>query len=170
MMLFDNFITPLYKMIFEHDPHCISQEAIQEFLNIIDSYASPNGTFIRIFGMEKLLHELPSFSMNKLVMKGDAYHISIGLLAALHRRKKAPWPTLLLRTGLYKICTFKDGDVETNDLNKFGFDTKSFNPYDPHCMCKNHCVKVYFQWVHKACHWPQEDPWRYLYNYSRLMN
>ena len=62
----------------------------------------------------------------------------------------------------------KDVDVEAEDLNKFGFSTKSFNPYDPHCICKNHCVKVYFPSVHGACHWPKEDPWRYYYNSSRL--
>ena len=64
--------------------------------------------------------------------------------------------------------TLKDADVKTEDFKKFGFDTKIFNPYDPHYICKNHYVKLYFPWVNGACHWLVEDPWRYFYNPSRL--
>lgn len=118
--------------------------------------------------MEKLPHELLRFSMDNLVMQEVVYHISIGFLAALYRRKKAvPWPTLPFRIRLYEILTFKVIDVKTEDFNKFIFDTKSFNPYDLHCIWKNHCVKVYFPWVYGACHWLEEDPWRYCYNSSR---
>lgn len=155
--LSDHFIAPLYKMIFEQDLPCMSQEAMQALLNIADWYASLGGTFIRMFGMEKPLHELPRFATDKLVIQEVAYHISTGLLATLHMRKKTPWSTLPLRIGLYEIRTLKDANVETKDLKKFGFDTKSFNPYDPHCICKNHCVKVYFPWVHGACYWLEED-------------
>lgn len=62
----------------------------------------------------------------------------------------------------------KYADLETKYLNKFGFSTKSFNPYDPHLICKNHFEKVYYPWIHGACHWPEEDPWWYFYNSSRL--
>lgn len=83
-------------------------------------------------------------------------------------RKKASWLTLPLRIWLYKIFTLKDTDVEAEDLKKFGFGTKSFNPYDPHYICNNHYVKVYYPWIHEACHWKEEDPWRYCYNSYRL--
>ena len=62
----------------------------------------------------------------------------------------------------------KDADAEAKDLEKFKFTTKDFNPYDPHYICKNHYVKVYYPWIHRACHWPEEDPWRSFYNSSRL--
>lgn len=29
-------------------------------------------------------------------------------------------------------------------------------------------MRVYHPWIHEACHWPKEDPWRYFYNSSRL--
>jgi len=28
-------------------------------------------------------------------------------------------------------------------------------------------MRVQFQWIHRACHWGEEDPWRYCYNFSR---
>ena len=100
---------------------------MQALLNIADWYASPGGTFVSMFGAKKPPHELSRFATNKLFMKEVAYHISTGLLVGLHRRKKAPWPTLPLWIGLYEIYTLKDADVEAEDLKKFGFDTKSFN-------------------------------------------
>lgn len=139
-------------MIFEQDPLCMSQEVMQALLNIADQYALPDGTFIRMFSAEWPSHELPRFATNTLVMQEVAYHISTWLSTVLHRRKKAPLPTHPLRIGLYETRTLKDADVEAGDLKKFGFRTKSLNPYDPHCICKNHCVKVYFPWVHRACH------------------
>ena len=72
-------------------------------MNIIDWYASPNGTFIGMYSVEKDLYVLLKFSMDKLVMQEVAYHISTGLLAGLHRKKKPPWSMLPLRVGLYTI-------------------------------------------------------------------
>jgi len=45
------------------------QEVMEEILDIADWYASPDGTFIRMFSKEKPLHVLPSFSIDKLVMQ-----------------------------------------------------------------------------------------------------
>jgi len=89
----------------------MSQEMMQALLNIAYWYASPGGTFIRIFGAKKPPHELLRFSTDRLVTQEVAYHISTGLSARLHRRKKAPWPTLPLWVGLYEIRTLKDADV-----------------------------------------------------------
>lgn len=115
-------------MIFEQDPPCMSQEAMHALLNIADWYASPSATFIKMFGMEKHIHELPRFSTDKMVMQEFAYHIPIGLPRRLHMRKKAPWPTIPLWIGLYEIHTFKDVDAKVEDLMKFGFKTKILNP------------------------------------------
>lgn len=29
-------------------------------------------------------------------------------------------------------------------------------------------MRVQFNWIHRACHWVEEDSWRYCYNSSRL--
>ena len=63
---------------------------MEVFLNIVDRYASPEGTFIRMYSVEKALHVLPTFSMEKLVMHEVAYHISTRLSVGLHRMNKAP--------------------------------------------------------------------------------
>lgn len=59
-------------------------------------------------------------------------------------------------------------DVEAEDLKDFEIGTNIFNPYDPHCIRKNRYVKVYHPWIHRECHLPKEDPWRYFYNSSNL--
>lgn len=73
---------------------------MEALLNIADWYASPEGTFIRMYNKEKALNVLPRFSKDKLVMQEVAYHISTGFLAALHKKKKAPWPKFPMRIGL----------------------------------------------------------------------
>ena len=106
--------------------------------------------------------------MEKLVMQEVAYHISTWLLARLHRKKKAPFPALPLLIKLYEIQNFTHVDTKMEEFKRFTFGTRSFNPYDSHFLVKDHCVRVYHPWTHGACHLPEEDPWRYYYNSSRL--
>ena len=57
LQLSDNFVTLVYMMIFEQDLPYMSQAAIEALVNIVDWYASPNHTFIGMFGGDKPLHE-----------------------------------------------------------------------------------------------------------------
>jgi len=86
----------------------------------------------------------------------------------LHRKKKAPWPALPLWIELYEIHNIKHAKAETEEFKRFTFGTRIFNPYDPHCLVKDHYARVWFPWIHGACHWPKEDPWRYFYHSSKL--
>ena len=81
----------------------MSKATMEALINITYWYASPLGTFIQMYNVEKALYVLTKFSMDKLVMQEVAYHISIGLSARLHKKNKAPWPTLPLYIGLYEI-------------------------------------------------------------------
>jgi len=62
-------------------------------------YASPGGTFLRVFGRKKPLHVLPRYVTDKLVMQEVSCHLTIGLSTDLHRKVKEPWPTLPLQIG-----------------------------------------------------------------------
>lgn len=66
---------------------------MEVIVDIADWYASPDGTFIRVFGREKHMHFLQRYATDKLIMEEVSYHLATGLLATLHRRKKAPWHT-----------------------------------------------------------------------------
>jgi len=81
-------------MIFEQDLPCMSKATMEALIDIADWYASPFGTFIWMYSVEKPTHVLSKFSMDKLVMLEVAYHISAKISTRLHRKKKAPWPTL----------------------------------------------------------------------------
>ncbi len=163
-----HFIIMLYKLIVEQDPPCMSREVMGAVVNITDWYASLGSTFIIVFSREKSPHVLQRYATDNLIMQEVSYHLSIGLLAGLHRKKKAPWPSFPLRIGLYDIKSLKDVYVEAKEIVKFNFETKDFNLYYLHGIYKDHCVRVYFSWIHRACHWPEEDPWRYCYNASKI--
>ena len=79
LQLSDYFITPVYRMIFKQDPPCMSQETMEALVNITDWYASPLGTFIRMYNAEKPPQVLSKFSMCKIVMQEVSYHISVGM-------------------------------------------------------------------------------------------
>ncbi len=72
--------------------------------------------------MEKPLHVLLKFIMDKLVMKEVSYHILAGFSARLHRKKKEPWPTIPLQIGLYEIWNLKHAYVEREEIKKYDFD------------------------------------------------
>ncbi len=59
---------------------------------------------------------------------------------------------LQLRIGLYAIQSMKEVDTEVEEFKRFKFSTKIFNLYDPHGLCRDHCVKVYYSWIHGECH------------------
>ena len=40
--------------------------------------------------------------------------------------------------------------------------------YDLHGLYRDHCARVYYSWIHGACHWLEEYQWKYCYNSSRL--
>lgn len=155
-------------MIFENDPPCMSQVAMEALVKIENWYASPLCTFIRVYNTKKALHALQKFSMDKLVMQEVAHHILIGLSARLHIKEKVPQPSLPLWIRLYEIQNLKHAEAKIEEFKRFTFGTRSFNPYDPQCLVEDHYVRVYHPWIHEACHWPKEDPWRYCYNYLRI--
>ena len=146
----------------------MSQEEMKVLVNIADWYASPLDTFIQVYNMDKAPHALSKFSMDKLVMQEVAYHMSTRLSTRLHRNKNAPWPALPLRIGLYEIQNLKHVEAEMEQFKRFAFNNRSFNPYDLHRLVENQCTRVYHPWIHGACQRPEEDPWRYCYNLSRL--
>jgi len=43
-------------------------------------------------------------------------------------------------------------DIEGKAIEKFAFGTQGFNPYDPHGICKDHCVRIHFQWLSRTFH------------------
>lgn len=166
--LTDHFFTSLYKLIFEQDPPYMSQEAMEVIVDIPDWYASLGGTFIIFYGGEKPPHFFLRYATDKLIMEEVSYHLAIVFSAALHWKKKAPWPTLPLWIILYEIKNRKYVDVEGKEITKFKLPTKDLNPYHPHNNCKYHWMRVHFPWINGAFHWLEEVPWRNCYNASRL--
>lgn len=86
----DHFLIPLYEMIFEEEPPCMSCEAMETMAELVDWFASLDHIYLIVFGRQKSRHMLLRYAANKVVMQEVAYHLSIGLSRVLHRKKKAP--------------------------------------------------------------------------------
>jgi len=141
---------------------------MEALIDIVDCYASPFGSFIWMYNEDKFLHVLLKFGMDKIVMQEVWYHILGGLSTRLHQKnKKEHWPTLLLQIWLYGIQNLNHADSKIEEFQNFTFGPKIFNLYDPHCFVKDHYAIVQFFWIHEACHWALEDPWRYFHSISR---
>lgn len=91
--MLNHFLIPLYKFIFEEERPCVLHGVMEVVSEISNYFASPNATFLRLFGKQISLHLLPKYVTDKLFMQEFAYHLSIGLSTTLHKKKKAPWPT-----------------------------------------------------------------------------
>lgn len=48
--LIDHFLIPLYMLIFEEEPPCMSCVVMEAVLKIEDWFSSPNGNFLKVFG------------------------------------------------------------------------------------------------------------------------
>lgn len=113
---------------------------MEALIDIVDWYASLFGTFIQIFSMENPTHILPKSALDILVMQELSYNISVGLATGLQQKKKSPWPTLPMWIWLYEIQSFKQANVEVEQMNKYPFDLRSYDSYDQHCIVKDHCT------------------------------
>lgn len=137
---------------------------MEEISKITDWFASLDGTFLRLFDVEKPPYVLPRYATNKRVMKEVSYHLTIGLLAAFQRKNKSPCPTLLMQIGLYKITNLKVADAKGKEIDKFAFSSRDFNSYNTRGIFKNHCARILFQWLNGKFHCKEEGSWKNSYN------
>lgn len=128
----------------------------------------PVATSLVCLEERSLLHLLPRYATYKLVMQEVSYHLSTGLSTGVHRKKKLSWLILPFWIRLYEIKSLNDAYVKAKEILTFDFSTKDFNPYDPHGICKNHSMKVYYPWIHWTFESHDEDPSNYCYNESKL--
>lgn len=140
---------------------------MEEVSEIPNWFSSPNITFLGVFSIQKLLYLFPRYATDKIVMQEVSYHLSTRLSAALHRKKKAPWPTFLMQIGLYDIKNIKVMYTKGKAIDIFSFGTLDFNMYDPHGIFKDKCVIIHFQWLSGTFQWSEEDPWKNCYNASK---
>ena len=114
--LIDHFLIPLYKLIFEEEPPCMSHGVMEAISEITDWYASPYATFLRVFSGEKSPHVFPRYSVDNIFMQEVVYHLSTRLAKTLHRKKIALLRMLPLQIRLYEIKNLKFVDIEGKEI------------------------------------------------------
>lgn len=165
--LTNNFLIPLYRLIFQEEPPCMSHQVMEVVLELEDWFASLECTFLREFGGHKSPHLLPRYATNKLVMQEVAYHLSTRLSRLLHRKKKAPWLVLSLQIGLYEIENLKVADTKGKEIDKFAFVHLDLNLYNHKNVCKEHCVRIHFRCPSETSCRLEEEEIKNYYNASK---
>jgi len=130
----------------------MSRGAMEVVSEIIDWFASPDGTFLRVFDGQNSSHILARYATDNLSMQKVSYYLSTGLSAALHRRKKAPWLTLPMQIGLYEIKNPKVVDTEGKAIKKFAFGIRDSNPHDYRGIFKDDCARIHCQSISGEFH------------------
>lgn len=124
----------------------MSHEAMDSVSNVSDWFASPDDTYLRVFGCQKPSHLLPRYAIDKLVMQEVAYLLAIGLSTILQRKNKAPWPAFPLHMGSYEIKNLKAAKAEVKELENLRFGMIDYHQHYPRGICKQHCAKLHFNW------------------------
>lgn len=133
----NHFLILLCQMIFEEDPPCMSREAMDVVTKLAEQFASPDGTYLRVFGYQNSSPLLLKYATDILVRWEILYHLSIGLLVVFQRKKKAPWHTLPFPVGSYESMILKGSETEGNELENFRFKLMEYHSYDPRVFAIN---------------------------------
>ena len=75
----DHFLISLYKLNFEEETPCMSRGPMDAMSEIKDWFASPDGTYLRVFTNNDSPHILLRHATKNMTMKEVCYHISIEL-------------------------------------------------------------------------------------------
>ena len=82
-------------------------KARESIVYVTNVFASPQETFIKVFGAYKIPHLMPLFVKNKVVMQEVGYHICTGLFGSLQKSKKSPWHIFPMKIISYNLKRFK---------------------------------------------------------------
>lgn len=125
------FIIALYELIFGIEAPCMMNQEKGVIADITYSLASPQGTFIRVYGAYKIPHLMSFFITNKVVIQEVRYQLATGLSGSLHRLKKSLWPILPLQIGSYSYKNLKVVEEDIFELEHLSFGEMGYWRYDP---------------------------------------
>lgn len=64
----ESFITPLCQLLFGEEPPCVSNRSMEIVIKVAHWFPIQEGTFIRVFGINKAPHSLPRFVMDMILL------------------------------------------------------------------------------------------------------
>ena len=146
-LICNGLFSTIYQVLFGEEALCLSPEGYKIVKEYGDWYMTPDGVCIRIFGSTEPPHWLPHFVPDTLLLREIAYQTYVnGVVASLHRNKKALWSSFPLSTKVCKIENFKQAKDEVGILTSYKFKEVVFQRHDPQGKLKEHLHQVSFIW------------------------
>ena len=127
MLLCEEFLIPLYWIIFLKEPNNLSRNAMVVISAYGHYYFSQEGTYIKMYGCSWAPSLLPrnetDFVANKEVVRKVFIN---GIDSYLHDMKKTTFPLFPFYIREYKVSKVKGAGYFVRDLETFHFGEKSF--------------------------------------------
>jgi hypothetical protein len=144
----DNFLSPLYTIIFGFPRYKISSEAREGMKGIVDWYLGKYYSYVRVYGTIGAPHMLPYFILDHLVMREISHQtIRTRVTSFLMRNSKNIWPPFPIHIGNYNILNGKHARKEEKSLQDLCLCLGSAKGHDPHELAVSHVRVVGFNHV-----------------------
>ena len=103
-LICEEFINPLYKLIFLEYYPCLSEGAVESIKEYGDYFFTKEGTYLRMYGGTRAPSLLPKYATYYIVLKEAVIHVFLdGFGIHLFDIKKAIFPPVPFYVGSYKF-------------------------------------------------------------------
>ena len=126
----EEFLMPLYELIFVKEPNCLIQGAMEVICVYGDYYFSKEGTYLRMYGGSRAPSLLLRYTTSYVVHKEVVRQLFIdGFENFLFDMKKSFFPPFSFYIGSYKFTKVKSAPNFVRELEGFHFKEKRFHVY-----------------------------------------
>ena len=146
-LIFEEFIRPLYKLIFLEDCPCMLEGAVESIKEYGDYFFTKEGMYLRMYGGTKAPSLLPKYATHYIVHKEEVRQVFLdGFGNHLFDIKKVAFPLVPFYVGRYKFSKVKSALDFVKELEIFHFGEKSFHRNDSQGKVASHKAyhKVHF--------------------------
>ena len=146
----EDFIIPLYRLIFLIECDCMSEEALNFVQDNGHYYLTEEGLYLRMFGISRDPSLFPKYATDYVIHKEVVRQLYIdGVVNFLFEQKKVVYPPVLFYIGSYKFSKVKSASKFVKELEYFHFWEKSFHINDSVNKITDYCavVGVHFEYT-----------------------
>jgi hypothetical protein len=151
----ENFLVPMYVIIYKQNPIRISTESMQAIKEIWDWYIGKQYAYIRIYGSTGAPHRLPKYILEKLLIREIAYQtMEVGITTILSTNSKRYWLISLITIGEQTLTSLPHSKKDVESLKELLWSVEKPRKYDPKGIVEIHLK--YVGLVHPILH--EEKP------------
>ena len=153
----EDFIMPLYRLIFLAECDCMSKETLKIVQDNGHYYLTEEGLYLRMFSGTRAPSLLPKYATDYVIHKEVVRQLYIdGVGGFLFEHKKVVYPPVPFYIGSYKLSKLKSALQFVKELEYFHFGEISFHRNDSEDKVANYCaaVGVHFEYSN---YWDKDE-------------